>query len=192
MKDLPLYNPEQKQQDKSQARLDYEAGLEFLKNKETAQAANMFHNALISFEQGKDINGIANATDKLGDICAERRDFDKALQHYNRVIAICQDQGDGISVFSIDKKKAKLYAVCGKHEEAISMYLDIIDQYNAMRNPQGTVDTLEALAQVYVDAGNREKAADCLRTAAAIHEKYKHRQHAEDFMNRANELVPTV
>jgi tetratricopeptide (TPR) repeat protein len=192
MKDLPLHKPEQKQEDKSQSRLDYEAGLEFLKNKEMAQAANMFHNALIGFEQEKDINGIANATDKLGDICTERRDFDKALQHYDRVISICQDQGDGISVFSIDKKKAKLHAVCGKHGEAISMYLDIIDQYQAMRNPQGTVDTLEILAQVYLDAGNREKAADCFRTAAAIHEKYKHRQHAEDFMNRANELVATA
>ena len=105
MKDLGLQNQEQKQEGKSQARLDYEAGLEFLKNKETAQAANMFHNALIGFEQEKDINGIANATDKLGDICAERRDFDKASQHYDQVISICQDQGDSISVFSIDKKR---------------------------------------------------------------------------------------
>lgn len=188
MKDLRL----QKQEDKSQARLDYAAGLEFLKNGETAQAANMFHNALIGFEQEKDINGIANATDKLGDICAERRDFDKALQHYDRVIDICQDQGDSISVFSIDKKKAKLHADCGKHKEAINMYLDIMDQYNAMRNPQGTVDTLETLAQVYVDAGKREKAADCYRTAASIHEKYKHRQHAENFMKRADELLAPV
>ncbi|MBU0909713.1 MAG: tetratricopeptide repeat protein [Proteobacteria bacterium] len=189
MKDLRLHNQDQKQDDKSQARLDYEEGLEFLKNKETAQAANMFHNALIGFEQEKDINGIANATDKLGDICAERRELDKAMQLYDRVISICQDQGDSISVFSIDKKKAKLHADCGKYEKAISMYLDIIDQYNAMRNPQGTVDTLETLAQVYLDAGKREKAADCLQTAAAIHEKYKHRKHAEDFMKRAEELV---
>jgi len=189
MKDLRLHNQEQKQQEKSQARLDYEEALEFLKNKEAAQAANMFHNALIGFEQEKDINGIANATDKLGDICAERREFDKALQHYDRVISICQDQGDSISVFSIDKKKAKLHADCGKQEQAINMYLDILDQYQAMRNPQGAVDTLETLAQVYLDAGKREKAADCYRTVASIHEKYKHRRHAEDFMKRADELV---
>jgi len=189
MKDLRLHNQEQKQEEKSQARLDYEKALEFQKNKEAAQAANMFHNALIGFEQEKDINGIANATDKLGDICAERREFDKALQHYDRVISICQDQGDSISVFSIDKKKAKLHADCGKHEQAINMYLDILDQYQAMRNPQGAVDTLEILAQVYLDAGKREKAADCYRTVASIHEKYKHRRHAEDFMKRADELV---
>ncbi|MEW6518310.1 MAG: tetratricopeptide repeat protein [Thermodesulfobacteriota bacterium] len=189
MKDLHMYNPEQKQADKSQARLDYEEGLELLKKKETAQAANMFHNALIGFEQEKDINGIANATDKLGDICAERREFDKALQHYDRVIAICQEQGDSISVFSLDKKKAKLHADSGRHEQAINMYLDIIDQYQAMRNPKGTVETLETLAQIYLDAGKREMAADCYRTAAAIHANYKHNRHAEALNQKAEEVL---
>lgn len=189
MKELRMHNPEQQQQDKSQARLDYEEGLEFLKKGETAQAANMLHNALIGFEQDQDINGMANAMDKLGDICAERREFAKALQHYDRVIAICQDQGDSISVFSLDKKKAKLHADCGKHVDSINMYLDIIDQYSAMRNPKGTVETLETLAAVYIDAGNLEKAADCFRTAAAIHTNYKHKRHAEALNKKAEELL---
>jgi len=184
-----MHNPEQKQDEKSQARLDYEEGLGLLQNGNTAQAANMFHNALIGFEQEKDVIGIANATDKLGDICAEHREFDKALQHYDRVISICQDQGDSISVFVLDKKKAKLHADCGKHEEAINMYLDIVDQYSAMRNPKGAVETLETLANVYIDAGNLEKAADCYRTAASIHANYKHKRHAEDLNKKADELL---
>jgi tetratricopeptide (TPR) repeat protein len=189
MKEIPMHKPEEKQENKSQARLDYEEALDLLSKGETAQAANMFHNALIGFEQDKDINGIANATDKLGDICAERRDLDKALQHYDRVIAICLEQGDSISTFSLDKKKAKLHADCGKHEQAISMYLDIIEQYQAMRNPQGTVDTLETLAQVYIDAGNLDRAADCYRTAASIHASYKHKQHAKELNQKAEDVL---
>jgi tetratricopeptide (TPR) repeat protein len=189
MNELRMYNPEQKQEEKSKARLDYEEGLEFLKKEEMAQAANMLHNALIGFEQNQDINGMANAMDKLGDICAKRREFAKALQHYNRVIDICQEQGDSISVFTLDKKKAKLHADCGKHEEAINMYLDIIDQYQAMRNPKGTVDTLETLAAVYLAAGNPQKAADCFRTAAAIHTNFQHKRHAEALNKKAEEAL---
>lgn len=192
MKDLPMYNPESKKEEKSQARLDYEEGLTLFKNGELAQAANMFHNALISFEQEKDMIGVANATDKLADICAERRELDKALQMYDRVIEICFDQGDNISVFSIDKKKAKLFADCGKFAEAIDNYLTIMEHYQAMRNPQGTVETLEKLADVYVKAGNLEKAADCYRTAASIHANYKHKRHAEEFFKKAEEVLATA
>jgi tetratricopeptide (TPR) repeat protein len=188
MNEIKMHEKEKKE-DKSQARLDYEEGLSLLKSGQAAQAANMFHNALIGFEQANDINGVANATDKLGDICAERRELEKALHHYDRVISICHDQGDSVSVFSLDKKKAKLYADCGHHEEAIARYLAIIDEYNAMRNPQGTVDTLEILARIYIDAGKRDKAADCFRTAAAIHEKYKHARHAEALLKKAEEAL---
>ncbi len=182
-------NIQKAEAEKSQARLDYEAGMEFMSKGELAQAANMFHNALVGFEQDKDSNGIANATDKLGDICAEKKDLDNALVHYDKVISICQDQGDSVSVFSIDKKKAKLFADCGKYDEAIGMYLGIIDEYNAMKNPQGTVDTLEILAEVYITAGKRDSAADCYRTAAQIHERYKHTRHAATLMQKAEEIL---
>lgn len=182
-------NIQKAEDEKSQARLDYEAGLEFMSKGEMAQAANMFHNALVGFEQDKDINGIANATDKLGDICSERKDLSSALTHYDKVISICQDQGDSFSVFAVDKKKARLFAACGKFDDAITMYLDIVDEYNAMRNPQGTVDTLETLAEVYIAAGNRDRAADCYRTAARIHEKYKHTRHAATLLQKAEETL---
>ncbi len=69
------------EENKSQAQLDYEQGLEHLKNNEIAEAANMFHNALIDYEQENNEHGIANVMDKLGDICYGDKDFDKALDH---------------------------------------------------------------------------------------------------------------
>lgn len=176
------------EEEKSQARKDYEEGLEFMKKDELPQAANLFHNALIGFEQDGDTAGIANAADKLGDICSERRDFDNAMKHYERVHEICQKEGDGVSLFALDKKKADLHARCGKFDQAINMYLDIIDEYNVMRNPKGTIDTLEKLAQVYIDKGEREMAADCYRTAASIHKNFKHNRHAELYLRKADEI----
>ena len=53
---------------KTQAQQDYEKGQELLQKREMPQAAAAFHNALVGFEQDGDENGVANASDKLGDI----------------------------------------------------------------------------------------------------------------------------
>jgi len=182
---------EQKQEpkeEKSQAQLDYEAGQEFLKNLEPAQAANAFHNALIAYEQESNEIGVANAADKLGDICAARGDVAMALSHYDRAYAICQKQADRFSLFSIEKKKAKLMYDAKDYDQAIRLYGEVLNEYSALRNPQGSVDTLEILAEIYLAKGEKSKAADSYRTAAAIHQSFKHSRHAEQFRQKAAEV----
>lgn len=175
----------QEEKEKSQAQLDYEAGQEFLKNLEPAQAANAFHNALITFElEGNEI-GVANAADKLGDICAARGDVATAMTHYDRTYAICQKHSDRFSLFSIEKKKAKLMYDAKDYEQAIRLYSEVLDEYGALRNPQGSVDTLEILAEIYLAKGDTERAADAYRTVAAIHKSFKHSRHAEKFLEKA-------
>ena len=123
----------QEEKEKSQAQLDYEAGQEFLKNLEPAQAANAFHNALIAFElEGNEI-GVANAADKLGDICAARGDVATAMTHYDRTYAICQKHSDRFSLFSIEKKKAKLMYDAKDYEQAIRLYSEVLDEYEIGR-----------------------------------------------------------
>ncbi len=173
--------------EKSQAQLDYEAGQEFLKNLEPAQAANAFHNALIAFELEGNENGVANAADKLGDICAARGDVATALNHYDRAYAICRKHSDRFSLFSIEKKKAKLMYDAKDYDQAIRLYADVLDEYSALRNPQGSVDTLEILAEIHLAKGEKSKAADAYRTAASIHQSFKHSRHAEKFRQKAAE-----
>lgn len=180
---------EQKTEEKSQARLDYEAGQEHMQNRELSLAANMFHNALIGFEQEEDEHGIANAADKLGDICVEQKKYDKAISHYDRAYAICQKKSDRFSLFSIEKKKADVYFKAKRFQDAANMYLDIVDEYSALKNPKGAVETLEILADVYIAMGEQEKAADSYRLAASIHKNFKHKRHAETFLKKADEVL---
>lgn len=175
-------------EEKTQAQLDYEAGQEFLKNLETAQAANSFHNALIAFELEGNKIGVANAADKLGDICAARGDVAAAVENYDRAYGICQELKDRFSLFSIEKKMAKLMYDAKDYDQAIRRYADILDEYSALRNPQGSVDTLEILAEIYLIKGERSKAADAYRTAAGIHQSFKHSRHAEKFRQKAEEV----
>jgi len=172
-------------EEKTQAQLDYEAGVEFLKNREAAQAANAFHNALLGFEVEKNDNGIANAADKLGDLCAERHEVDKAMAHYDRAYEVCSKQSDRFSLFSIEKKKAKLMYDTKNYEKAVELYLDVLDEYSALRNPQGSVDTLEILAEIYLAKGDRAKAADSYRMAASIHKNFRHSKIAEKLLEKA-------
>jgi tetratricopeptide (TPR) repeat protein len=180
---------EQKTEEKSQAHLDYEAGQEHLKNNEIAQAANLFHNALIGFEQEEDEHGVANAADKLGDICVERKEYEKAITHYDRVYAICRKEADRLSLFSIEKKKANVVFQLKKYPEAVQLYLDILDEYNALRNPKGAVETLDILADAYIAMGEKEKAADSYRLAASIHKNFKHKREADEFLKKAEEIL---
>jgi tetratricopeptide (TPR) repeat protein len=176
---------DEKQIDKNQAQQDYEAGQKFMKNNDPSQAANSFHNALIGFEQGGDENGIANASDKLCDICTERGETAKALEHLERAYAICHKSFDRFSLFSLERKKAALIYKSGDLDKAVTLYLDILDEYGALRNPQGSVETLETLAEIYLKKSEKAKAADAYRLISSIHRSFKHGQQAEEFLAKA-------
>ena len=180
---------EEKTEEKSQAQLDYEQGLEFLKNKETSLAANMFHNAFIGFEQENNEHGIANASDKLGDICVEQGNYDKALSHYDKAYAICEKETDRFSLLSLEKKKANIFFKAERFQEAVDIYLDILDEYQFLKSPKGAVEIIEILADVYIAMGEKEKAADSYRLAASIHKNFKHKRHAEEFLQKAENAL---
>ncbi|HIJ79958.1 MAG: tetratricopeptide repeat protein [Desulfobulbaceae bacterium] len=191
MKELVINpdNPkEEKEEVKSQGQLDYEAGKKFLDNKDASLAANAFHNALAEFEKEKDENGIANASDKLGDICALRGDFDNAIKHYDRAYAICEKQSDRFSLFAIEKKKARIAFDAKQYDKAITLYLDILDEYTSLSNPQGSVDTLAIIAEIYLVKGDKAKAADSYRMIASIHRSFKHNNIAATFTAKAEEV----
>lgn len=170
---------------KTQAQLDLEEGLRFLKEKEMAQAANAFHNALRGFEEEKNDKGIANASDRLGDICLERGDFAQALSYFNRAFAICAEPGDELSMTYIKRKLARTHRGLKQYDEAMDVYADLLDVYRDFNNPGGAVHVFEEMAEIYLELGERAKAADAYRTAANIHQGFKHSRHADTLLRKA-------
>ncbi|MEW6594005.1 MAG: tetratricopeptide repeat protein [Thermodesulfobacteriota bacterium] len=181
-------NPEKdpsKAEPKTQAQLDYEEGVELLKKEEVAMAANAFHNALKGFEEEKNDKGIANASDRLGDVCVVRGDLATALEHFNRAFAICSVPGDELSMTYIKRKLARTHRDLKHYDEATTLYADLIDVYRDFKNPGGTVQIFEEMAEMYLAMGDRPKAADAYRTAANIHRNFKHSRHAEALLQKA-------
>ncbi len=173
----------------TQPRKDYNEGIDYLKNKEQAMAANAFHNALKGWEEEGDLHGVANASDQLGDICAERGDYDKALIHYDRAYKICTDDFDRYSLFGLEKKKAAIFVKMERYDEALDLYWDIFDEYSGNRDPRGVVETLEIMADIFIKTGDKSKAAECYQMIAKTHRNFKHSAEAAEYEAKAAEVV---
>lgn len=173
--------------EKSRAQLDYEQGKTFMGTGDHTLAAAAFHNALVEFEETGDENGMANACTQLGDICVGRQEYQRALGHYQKAFAICTNKDDQASVTFLKKKMAAARRSLGQYDEAVTLYVDLLDMYGGLNNPQGAVETLEELAGVYQEKGEGRKAADAFRTAADIHANFKHSRHAAALLKKAEE-----
>lgn len=167
---------------------DYENGKKFLGAGDLGQAAAAFHNALIGFEQKNDERGIANASNQMGDVCAQRRDYESALKHFERAHAICERLQDPFSAVAVQKKIAQARRGMKQFDEAVKTYLDVLDAYRDFKNPDGAVKILNELAETYLQKGDRGNAVDCYRTAASIHANFKHSREAKSLLDKAKAL----
>jgi tetratricopeptide (TPR) repeat protein len=170
------------------AKADYKAGREFFAKGEYAQAAMALHNALLGFEEQNNEQGVANAADRLGDVCMARGEYRLALEHFQRAQAICEKQQDVFSILALNKKKAVVLRRLGELDQALAILFEIFDHDSQLRNPKGTVEVLEAIAEVYLEKGDRSKAADALRTISTIHKNFKHSRLAGEYEERARQV----
>lgn len=167
---------------------DYEEGKRFLENGNLSQAAVALHNSLLGFEEKDDKPGIANASNQLGHVCFEKGDYVGAMSHYERALDLCKEFGDPMSIFALTSRFVDVHAKMKDFEKAISLSLDLLDTHHKNNDPRGTVQVLEKMAEIYVEAEKPGKAADTYRTIASIHKNFKHQSIAESFEEKAKEL----
>jgi len=168
---------------------DYEEGKRFLDNGNLAQAAVSLHNALLGYEERGDKTGLANASNQLGHVCMAKEDYVGAENHYRRAMQLCEEFGDAMSLFTLSRRFVAIYRGQKKYNEAINTCLDLLDTYQKNNDPRGTVELLENMADIYIEAGSVDKAADTYRTVAKIHRNYKHASIADSFEQKARELA---
>ncbi len=171
---------------------EYIEGKALLEKNELGLAAVSLHNALLGFEEQENDNGIANASNQLGNVCLQREEYDKALQHYKRAEDICLGLDDPMSLLALSKQFILAYTGTGQYKEALERCFDILDLYQANNNPKGTVEIMEQMVEVYLSSGDKSSAADAYRTIASIHKNFKHEKIAAEFLKKANELEESV
>lgn len=167
---------------------EYEEGKKCFEDGNYGQAALSLHNALVGFEEKSDENGIANASNQLGHVCLAKKDYDKALVHYQRAFEICDKINDRMSMLAVLHKVVKVYRYQGLLDKAVDSCLDILDHYHDNRDPRGSVAILEEMAEIYIEAGDTAKAADSYRTISSVHKNFNHEKIAADYLQKANKL----
>jgi tetratricopeptide (TPR) repeat protein len=167
---------------------EYEEGKKFYENQSYGQAAVSLHNALVGFEEKGDENGVANASNQLGHVCLAREEFESALKHYQRTYEICDKSNDRMSILSVMRKMVHANKGLQRFDVAITLALDILDLYQDNRDPQGSVDILDEIAELYIAKGDKHKAADAFRTISSIHKNFKHENIAAKYLEKANAL----
>ncbi len=177
-----------KKDSRSQAQIDYEEGRGYVEKGESALAAVSLHNALRGFEEEDNKEGIANASNQLGHVCLQREEFAKALASYRRAWDICEELGDRISLQAISLQLVQVYRGLKDYRKSLDICLDLLDEYQGNNDPRGTTAVLELMAEVYLDSGELEKAADSYRTMASIHANFKHDKIAESYRQKAADL----
>jgi len=189
---LPMATPGQdgpaEQTPLDPAKQAYKEGRALLKKEQWALAAQAFHEALQGFEKQEDRQGIANASDRLGDCCLADGEYDRALEHYRRAYRICEAEGDDFSLQSLHRKMAEVHRRRGDYAEAHRLLDAVLEHHRRMRDPKGAVETLETIAGLYEEEGRTQDAADTLRTIASIHANFKHQRTAQRYLERAEEL----
>lgn len=177
---------EEKEQDPVQK--DYQEGLQLLQDKNYSQAAMYLHNALVGYERQEKEEGVANANDKLGDVCLAQQQYEKAMTYFEKAYAICKKHDDLMSLLALRKKLIFCYRGLQQHDQALQLYLELLDVYDSLNNPASTVEAMIGMAETYKEKGDLQNAADAYNTAADIHNHFKHERQAEKLRALAREL----
>jgi tetratricopeptide (TPR) repeat protein len=125
----------------------------------------------------------------LGQVCFGRQEYASALSHYQQALSICEKCNDRMSVLAVLQKIVQAHKALEQYDTAIEVCLQILDHYHDNRDPQGTVETLEEIADLYLRLDKNEKAADTYRTIASIHKNFRHENIAAGFMKKAAQLM---
>lgn len=168
---------------------EYDEGKRMLENGRYGEAAVALHNALVGYEEKNDETGIANAANQLGHLCLAKEDYAGADKHYSRARELCEKFDDPMSLFALGKSFIDVHAGLKEYDKAIECCLDVLDTYHHNNDPRGAVSVLEKMAEVYLQAEDKAKAADTYRTIASIHRNFKHSSMAESFAQKADELA---
>ena len=164
---------------------EYEDGVEFIANKEYSQAALSLHNALVGFEKKNHQDGIANASNQLGIVCLKKEEFEKAREHFQRAWDICERFDDRMSLLSLSEHFVTIHRAAKEYREAIKLCLDMLDTHHSHNNPEGTVNVMETMAEIYQEQGEKGQAADVYRSIASIHSNYGHKNFARRYEEKA-------
>ena len=97
--------------------------------------------------------GVANAADRLGDVCMAKEEYAKAIDHFKRAAEICEREDDSFSILALNKKLAAAYRKQGEPEKSFELLFDMLEHYRLTKQSQRCGGGLDSYSRTV--CGNR-------------------------------------
>ncbi len=136
--------------------------------------------------------------ERLSELWRKEQDYDEAYVVFARLVPVLQQRNDGDSLVKIYERMADLRPTdLVLARDLATIYLDRNDPKRALaklqicfkEDPQDT-ETLNLLADAFVDLGEREKAVAVLKELAQIYEALGYEEYRNQVFDRIAEVDP--
>ena len=101
--------------------------------------------------------GLANISERLGDVLRNKNDFAAALTNYSKSMEICQRQEDQIGIANMNVKVGLTFLGKGDSENALDHLEKALTFYDSVDVPDKQAFVLAAIGQILL-SGDSEKA----------------------------------
>lgn len=156
--------------------------------KQWDQAANWAGKAYLIDKDHDDENGVAHYHLLMGEIEAERGNFDKAEDHLRQSEELYQEHGDAEDIICLQGKKAVLYRLQGKYDEASEINERNLKEAERMGHGDGIAAILEDLGSIRKAQGKTQEAKEYWQRALDAYEELGAEQMIKDVRQQLEEL----
>jgi signal transduction histidine kinase len=116
-------------------------------------------------------NGIAQGSNDLGIIYADKMDSETALNLYDDALKIWSKAGDSLRIAAVFNKKGIVFQTLGKLDSAMAYQFKCLNIYEAMNNDHGTSYALNNIAIIFNNQGDHRNALKYHQRALMLRRK---------------------
>jgi tetratricopeptide (TPR) repeat protein len=127
----------------------------------------------------------------LGLLYQDKGEWDKAIDYYQRSLAICEKVGDEHGMASTFNNLGEVYRVKGEWEKAIEYYQRSLEIKEKVGDEHGMATTFNNLGAVYQDKGEWDKAIEYYQRSLEINEKVGDEHGMATTFNNLGEIYRT-
>jgi tetratricopeptide (TPR) repeat protein len=136
--------------------------------KHYAEAIESLNHALRWYQSADDTLRQAEVHFQLADSYEALNDLDKAIEHYEKSLALDEAGGNRMSAASALSNLGNLQADIGRFEEALSCFQRSLVHDRAIRNVEGQLNTLEHMVNIYLSQNAWGEATQTCRHALTL------------------------
>jgi len=120
------------------------------------------------WEKSGDRLKLAYIYNNMGSLYGRKKETDKALEYFNKALAIREDLGDKKGTATTLGNLGSLQSTLGNNESSLKFFTRSLELYEEIDNTRGIAYTCSTIGGLYTDQGNLEEAEELINRGLRI------------------------